>query len=109
MSLKSAKEYIKENATIDYPEVDKEIAIINTSALNNALYKASLPEWNEPPIYPEVGSLVVAIVEWFKSKKRVPVVLKFVKEDDCNWRTADDNSELDYSLSVVKWYLMPPF
>ena len=103
MSLESAKKYIKEVATFDTPTVDSEVAILDTSKLDNALYKASLPLWNytDKGDFPEVGNIVVAVVEWSKSKKRVPCVLRFVNEDDCNWRTADDNSELSNSCKMV--------
>jgi hypothetical protein len=30
--------------------------------------------------------------------------LKCVDEDDCNWRTADDGSEIDYSWTVIEWF-----
>jgi hypothetical protein len=26
-----------------------------------------------------------------------------VAEDDCSWRTADDNAEIDYSWDVTAW------
>lgn len=86
-------------------------AVVNISDVKKIIDIASMPEWrhtdkNEFPTY---GICVVAVVEWFKSKKRVPIVLKHVNEDDCSWRTADDNSELDYSLSVIKWYYMSSF
>ena len=29
--------------------------------------------------------------------------LKRVDESDCMWRTADDDSEIDYNWTVIKW------
>lgn len=30
--------------------------------------------------------------------------LRRVAEDDCNWRTADDNSEISYNWTVFEWF-----
>lgn len=29
-------------------------------------------------------------------------MLRYVEEDDCIWRTADDNSELSYDWNIIK-------
>jgi hypothetical protein len=29
--------------------------------------------------------------------------LRYVGEDDCAWRTADDNSEISYNWTVFEW------
>lgn len=51
---------------------------------------------------PNIGEIVLARLEW-ASGKEVYAVLKYVDEDDCDWRTADDNSEIDYSVHVTHW------
>jgi hypothetical protein len=57
--------------------------------------------------YPKVGSIVVAVVRHFHTKGTRTVTLKYVAEDDCNWRTADDGSELSHDWDVVKWADLP--
>lgn len=59
--------------------------------------KDHLPEINEP---------VIAFIKW-QSGKPVVAVIKRVKEDDCEWRTVDDNSELSYYLDVTHWMPLP--
>ena len=55
---------------------------------------------------PDFGISVFVILEW-TSGKRLFAVLTRVKEDDCEWRTVDDGSEISYSLTVIKWMLPP--
>jgi len=45
-------------------------------------------------------------IEHYKTKKQIPIKLKYVNEDDCDWRTADDNSELDYSWNVIDYVML---
>ena len=56
-----------------------------------------------PEELPEVGRVVTAIVEYCTSFSQVTVELIAVDETDCNWRFADDNSELSYDWDVVSW------
>ncbi len=51
---------------------------------------------------PEIGVDVFVNMEW-QSGKQIKAGLKKVKEDDCDWRTSDDNSEISYSLTVKTW------
>ena len=53
-------------------------------------------------VLPVTGEIVLARLEW-PSGKEVYAVLKSVDESDCFWRTADDNSEIDYSVNVTHW------
>lgn len=52
---------------------------------------------------PEHGAVVRAIVHNHSTGTNVEVVLRRVDEDDLDWRTADDGSELSYDCSVVSW------
>lgn len=52
---------------------------------------------------PKVGKVVNATVEHWYTKGRQQVELVHVDEDDCDWRTADDNSELSFDWNVVAW------
>lgn len=52
---------------------------------------------------PETGAIVLAKVQHWKTYETRYVVLKKVDEDDCSFRTTDDNSELSYSWNVMKW------
>jgi hypothetical protein len=54
-------------------------------------------------VMPAVGSVVNATVEHWYTKGRQQVELVRVDEGDCDWRTADDNSELDHNWNVVEW------
>jgi hypothetical protein len=64
--------------------------------LKNGQY-VNVPEPNRP---------VLAILRW-SSGKEIPAVIKYVKADDHSWETVDDNSELSYSLDVIKWMYIP--
>lgn len=55
---------------------------------------------------PELNRPVLAILRWF-SGKETPAVIKYVNADDHCWETVDDNSELSYSLDVIKWMYIP--
>jgi len=57
--------------------------------------------------YPEVGAIVVAIVRHWHTKGIRVVTLRYVHEGDCDWRTTDDNSELSYDWTVIKWEMIP--
>lgn len=57
---------------------------------------------------PTAGSIVIATIEHWYTKGQQEVELIHVKEDDCDWRTADDNSELDYNWNVVEWKYKQP-
>ena len=65
--------------------------------LENEFY-VNPPEFNKP---------VLAILKWCSSGKTVPSVIKYVESDDHSWETFDDNSELSYSLDVIKWMYVP--
>jgi hypothetical protein len=55
---------------------------------------------------PEPEKPVVAILQW-SSGKQVPAIIKYGNWDDHSWRTVDDDSELSYSLDVIKWMYLP--
>jgi hypothetical protein len=63
-------------------------------------------EYVNPPIF---DVPVLAIGEWVSSGKKVPCVVKYVNEDDCSWRTIDDNSELDFSFNIIRWMDIPEY
>jgi hypothetical protein len=52
---------------------------------------------------PEYNKVVVAEIEhWYTKGTRIVELIR-VDEDDVDWRTADDNSELSHDWSVKKW------
>lgn len=53
--------------------------------------------------FPEYGQEVRATLQHFYSKGIVYADLIYVYEDDCNWMTADDNSELSHDWDVIEW------
>jgi hypothetical protein len=55
---------------------------------------------------PKPNVPVLAILRW-SSGKEIPACIKFVKGGDHSWETIDDNSELSYSIDVVKWMYIP--
>jgi len=72
-------------------------------------------EWNWkiiPEEIPERGGIVIAIIEHWNTKKRIPAILRCVDEDDCYWRVVDAGvyeSELSYDWNVVLWTDVPKF
>jgi hypothetical protein len=52
---------------------------------------------------PEVGLPVRALLKGATTGKLVESVLVHVDESDCFWRTADDNSEVDFNWDVIGW------
>ena len=42
------------------------------------------------------------IQHWYTKGEREYLLVR-VLEDDCSWRTADDNSELSHDWNVVAW------
>ena len=53
---------------------------------------------------PPTGSVVLCRLAHFKGKLTQETLMKKVDEDDCDWRTADDNSELNYDWHVSHWF-----
>ena len=52
---------------------------------------------------PTIGVPVICTLEHFFTKNTVQAILVHVEEDDCTWRTADDNSEVAHDWDVIKW------
>ena len=57
---------------------------------------------------PEQEKPVVAILQWL-SGKQVPAIIKYGNYGDHCWKTVDDNSELSYSIDVIKWMYVPKY
>jgi hypothetical protein len=57
--------------------------------------------------WPKPGRTILAILKRFESTSRIYAVLKVVDEDDCSFRTVDDNSELSHNYSVTHWIYLP--
>jgi hypothetical protein len=53
---------------------------------------------------PSTGASVKAKVQHWHTKNIRTETLKKVNEDDVEWRTADDNSELSYDWDVIEWF-----
>lgn len=56
---------------------------------------------------PEPGTTVLAVLQHWHTKNKRFAVLKSVDEDDCSYRTADDNSELSHDWNVIAWDRLP--
>jgi hypothetical protein len=52
---------------------------------------------------PDVGIFVRALLRGCSKGTIVEALLYHVDEDDCFWRTADDNSEVSYDWDVLYW------
>lgn len=52
---------------------------------------------------PKVNVAVLCKLRHFKKNEYQEALLKKVNEGDCDWRTADDNSEINYDWNVVSW------
>ena len=67
----------------------------------------SVPVDRRPDDTPIVDRPVLAIVQhWYTKCKRF-AVLKSVNEDDHNWQTVDDGSELSHDWDVIAWDFLP--
>lgn len=53
--------------------------------------------------YPEINRPVKVILQHWYTKGTRTAELIYVAEDDCNWRTIDDLSELSYDWKVISW------
>lgn len=56
---------------------------------------------------PCTGTRVKAVLRHWFTHSKCEAELVSVDEDDCDWRTADDNSELSYDWNVVSWTTTP--
>jgi len=62
------------------------------------------PRWvAAPKTMPKIGTIVIAILQHWYTKGKRQTELKAVDEDDCNFRTADDDSEISYDWTVTHW------
>lgn len=52
---------------------------------------------------PQTGNKYLCKLQHWKTKGIVEAELIKVNEDDCAWRTADDNSEISYDWNVIEW------
>lgn len=53
---------------------------------------------------PLAGKVYMCEMQHFSTKKVVRQALRAVEEDDCLWRTLDDNSEIDeWNWDVISW------
>lgn len=57
--------------------------------------------WRER--YPELNKPVLCQVRHFGSGRVQEAWLIHVDEDDCDWRTSDDHSEISYDWDVLYW------
>lgn len=54
---------------------------------------------------PEVGRIVRCRIQHCENTDNIQeYALTKVDEDDCDWRTADDNSEVGYDWKVIEWF-----
>ena len=60
-------------------------------------------EENMPPY----DIAVLCVIQHWNTLGIRYAILKRVMEDDCTWRTTDDNSELSYDWSVILWQHIP--
>ena len=61
---------------------------------------------NENKIQPIVGHIYRCICEHWHTKGHREAILRRVAED-CEWRFADDNSEVSYAWNVIDVYEIP--
>lgn len=52
---------------------------------------------------PEIGKVVKCKMQHFHTKSIQEHLLIRVIEDDYDWRTADDNSEISHDWNVISW------
>lgn len=56
---------------------------------------------------PELGEKVLIELQHWNTKGFRYYECKRVDEDDCDWRTVDDNSEISYDWNVLRWMPLP--
>ena len=66
-----------------------------------------LPVDRQPNETPIIDRPVLAIVQHWHTKGKRFAVLKGVNEDDHNWQTVDDGSELSHDWDVIAWDYLP--
>jgi hypothetical protein len=54
-------------------------------------------------ILPPDGTIVMAVLRNCSTGAHIEAELLKVDEDDVDWRTTDDGSEVDYGWDVVSW------
>lgn len=60
--------------------------------------------WTSPKtLLPAVGRKVLCRLKNDNTGAVQEHWLRYVAEDDCSWRTADDNSEISYNWTVIEW------
>jgi hypothetical protein len=66
--------------------------------------KKKIPIWIDVnQKLPPTGSVVLCKITYFKGNKTQEQTMIKVDEDDCDWRTADDHSELNFDWTVSYW------
>lgn len=61
-------------------------------------------EWiNTKTSIPSTGAKVMCRLKHFHTGSVQEHILIKVDEGDCDWRTADDHSEISYSWDVIQW------
>ena len=65
------------------------------------------PQWMPIDTAPRDGTEIIISVQHWNTKGRRNVFVKFVDEDDCEWRTVDDNSEISYDWTPTHWMPKP--
>ncbi len=63
--------------------------------------------WISVKNLPTTGTKVIAELQHWESKNLRYFELIKVNEDDCPWRTADDNSEVSYDWNVIRYMPLP--
>lgn len=52
---------------------------------------------------PKPGTIIIAQLQHWNTKGIVEAELVVVDEDDVTWRTTDDNSEISYDWTVMRY------
>jgi len=84
---------------------DESLGLVNGFCiLSFDIVEIDLREWISVVCQlPAESSIVQCKIQHCSTKGTKEYLLVKVAEDDCAWRTADDNSEVDYSWTVTHW------
>lgn len=95
--IENQESFIAQNNYIDYVDLEYEMRQALHKEIEQAMIKPDIDY--SKLVYKKIYNCVI---QSCTSARTVDIKLKYVKEDDCSWRTADDNSELSNVWNIIK-------
>lgn len=117
MGTKQEKKYLKDLTIEKFHQfiedqdklVDSELTYVEFITIQDKMKRELYDQIQKIMIKPSINysklvknKVYKCLIQSCTSGRTVEEKLKYVKQDDCGWRTADDNSELANNWNVVK-------